>query len=474
MSGGVDSIAFYARNYVSTSNFTYRDVKSLRMRLSAEHKWNVNNLTTAHLVYRDNSVGQNPSYGIRWASGKTTATGEINSNNFKSQAFILQHAAEITPIRTKVIAGVSMDNSPVTYDSYRIDLFANLRPDGKSVEQYTLDKERPDIKIADYDATLLNSAAYLQFEIKPIEQFSIVLGGRYDDMSFRYSNYLDNTSGKKSYHEFTPKIGMTFKIKPNIGIYGNYSLGFSPPSLTTIFRKKPNTNPAEFYYNIDPAKFTNYELGGWASVFKNKIDIDLAVYRMFGTNELLNIRQPDNSYDSQSAGKTTHQGVELGITYRPTYQWMIRIGGTNAMHRYDEFVLSTKASDELKNVNGKTMPSSPSWITNSEIMYKPKFIKGFNIGAEWQVMSSWYQDQVNSIKYEDKGAFGIKGISVINFRIGYQWKELGIFSNIMNATGELYAYSATRGNAVSDRTSYTAAAPRTFMLGLQYNFTGRK
>ena len=120
------------------------------------------------------------------------------------------------------------------------------------------------------------------------------------------------------------------------------------------------------------------------------------------------------------------------------------------------------------------MPSSPSWIANSEVMYKPKFIKGFKIGVEWQVMSSWYVDQVNKVKYEDKGAFGIKGISVINFRIGYQWKGMEVFSNIMNATDELYAYSATRGNAATDRTSYTAAAPRLFMLGLQYNFTGKK
>lgn len=473
-SGSVDSVAFYQRQYVSTSNFTYRKVKSLRTRLSAEHKWNDHNLTTLHLIYRDNSIGQNPAYAIRWTPGKTTATGEINDNSFKSQAFILQHAAEIKPIRTKLIAGISMDNSPTTYDSYRLDLFAKLRPDGKSVEQYTIDREQPDIKLADYDAVLLNSAAYVQAEIKPVERFSVILGGRYDNMAFTYTNYLDNTSGKKSYQEFTPKVGMTYKIRSNVGVYGNYSLGFSPPSLTTVFRKKPNTDPAEFYYNIEPAKFTNYELGGWANILKNKVDIDVAVYQMLGKNELLNIRQPDNSYDYQSAGKTTHQGIELGVTYRPNYQWTIRIGGTNAMHRYDEFVLSTRATDEVKNVNGNRMPSSPSWIANSEVMYKPKFIKGFKIGVEWQVMSSWYVDQVNKVKYEDKGAFGIKGISVINFRIGYQWKGMEVFSNIMNATDELYAYSATRGNAATDRTSYTAAAPRLFMLGLQYNFTGKK
>jgi len=474
MSGSVDSIAFYNRSYVSTSDFTYRKVKALRTRLSAEHTWNQTNHTVLHLVYRDNTIAQNPAYGIRWASGKNTATGEINDNSSKSKAFILQHTSEIKPLKTKLVGGISIDNSPVVYNSYRVDLFAKLRPGGKSVEQYTIDRERPDIKIADYDAELINSAAYLQADIKPFKVLTITLGGRYDDMSFTYNNYLDNTSGKKSYQQFTPKVGVTYKLNSNIGFYGNYSLGFSPPGLTSVFRKKPNTNPAEFYYNLNPATFTNYEVGGWASLIKNKLDIDITVYQMLGKNELLSIRQPDNSTDYQSAGKTTHQGVEFGFTFKPNTQWMARIGGTNAMHRYDEFVLSTKSTDLVKNVNGKIMPNSPSWIVNSEITYKPIFVNGLRVGIEWQHLSPWYQNQVNTIKYDDEGVFGLKGISVLNFRVGYEWKGIEVFSNIMNLTDELYAYNASRGNNATDRTSYTAAAPRTFVFGIQYNFTSKK
>src|SRR3546814_10089941 len=64
--------------------------------------------------------------------------------------------------------------------------------------------------------------------------------------------------------------------------------------------------------------FTNYEIGSWVSLFKNKLDLDITFYELLGTNELLNIRQPDGSTDYQSAGKTIHKGVEYGATYRPT------------------------------------------------------------------------------------------------------------------------------------------------------------
>lgn len=471
--GSVDSVAFYNRAYVSTSDFTYREVKALRVRLSTEHAWNENNHTALHLFYRDNSIGQNPSYGIRWTTGQTAATGEINVNDFKSQGFILQHAINVQPLRTRLIAGVSLDHSPNTYDAHRIDLNAQLRADGRSVEKYSIIEERPDIRIADYNADLVNSAVYLQAAIKPIEKLTVTLGGRYDNMSFDYTNYLDHTTGKRSYEQFTPKIGATYSVTEDAGLYANYSQGFSPPGLTSVFRKKPNTDPAEFYYNLTPARFTNYEAGGWVSLIKNTLDADVALYHMAGTNELLNIRQPDNSTDYQSAGKTTHKGIEYGLTYRPDAQWMIRFGGTNALHRFDEFVLSTRSTDQVQNVNGKVMPTAPSWIANSEVIFKPESIKGFRIGVEWQRMSSWYQNQVNTVKYEDKGVFGMKGISVLNFRTGYKWKGAEVFMNVMNLTDELYAFSATRGNNTTDRATYTPAPPRTFVFGIQYNFTGK-
>lgn len=471
--GSVDSTAFYSRSYKSNNAFTYRKVKALRARLSVEHAWDESNHTALTFFYRNNSIGQNPSYSISWVKPATTASGQINDISFQSQGFILQHVAEIKPIKTKITTGLSLDNSPNNYYAYKVDLAAQLNPAANAVQQYTILKEHPDSKLADYNANLINSAAYIQADVKPLDKLTVTLGGRYDKMGFTYSNNLNNTSGKTSYDKFTPKIGATYKLTANIGAYANYSLGFSPPNLTTIFTKIPNSNPPAFYYNLQPAQFTNSEIGGWASLIKNKLDVDVALYQMKGTNELLSIRQPDNTSLYQTAGKTTHQGVEYGLTYRPDSQWMIRFGGTNAMHRFDEFLLSNKLTDKVQNVNGKIMPSAPSWIANSEVVYKSQFVKGLRLGIEWQRMSSWYQNQINTVKYEDKGVFGLKGISVLNFRTGYQWKGIEVFMNVMNFTDELYAFSATRGNNATDKTTFTAAAPRTFVFGLQYNFTGK-
>jgi iron complex outermembrane receptor protein len=471
--GSVDSIAFYNRQYVSMSDFTYREVKALRIRLSTEHYWNDRNHTTLHIFYRDNTIGQNPSYAIRWNRGKPTAVGEINDNSFQSGGFIAQHVSEIIPSRVKLIGGASVDYSPNTYRAYRVDLAAQLRPDGQSVEKYTIVKERPDVRISDYDATLVNSAVYVQGEVRPIEHLVFTLGGRYDNMTFEYDNLLDHSSGTKTYQKVTPKIGVVYSINDGAGVYANYSIGFAPPGLTSIFRRKPNTEPAEFYYELEPATFTNYEVGGWISLLSNTLDVDVSLYRMTGRNELLHVRQPDNSLDYQSAGRTTHEGIEYGITYRPNAQWMMRLGATNAIHRFDNFALSTRPTDPVQNVNGMRMPAAPSWVANAEAMYKPEWIKGLRVGVEWQRMSPWYENQVNTFKYADRGFLGMKGVSVLNLRAGYKWKGVELFLNVMNATDELYAFYTTRGNSDGDRATFTPAPPRTYVFGIQYNFLGK-
>jgi outer membrane receptor for ferric coprogen and ferric-rhodotorulic acid len=212
----------------------------------------------------------------------------------------------------------------------------------------------------------------------------------------------------------------------------------------------------KFYLSIDPAVFANYEVGGWASLFSNKVYVDYSFYRLEGNNELLGIRQPDNTTDYLSAGKTLHEGIEYQITYRPNDAWNFRFGGTNAKHTFVDFVLSTKSTDALKNVNGKEMPQAPNFIANSEVTYK---YKGARIALEWQKIGPWFQDQVNKVSYE--------GVSVFNVRLGYNYKAYQFFTNIMNLGDALYATTATRGNNATDKSTYTPAAPRTVVAGIQ-------
>ena len=472
MSGSVDSTMFYSRKYVSTSDFTYRKSDAYRSRLTLEHDWNSDSKSFITLFQRNNKHGQNPSYAIRWnpmpsaTNDPTKARGEINSNDFESYGVIAQHSQKFKFFNSKLIAGGVLDLSKNDYWSYRIDLNARLDPTKKFVEQYTIAQERPDLPIANYNGNIKNYAGYVQYDFEPLNKLRFSIGGRYDVMDLDYINNINTSSGNITFQRFTPKVGATYDLGNDKGLYVNYSQGFSPPSLTAIFRPRPNTNPVEFYTNLEPAYFNNYEIGGWASLWKNKLYVDVTLYQMDGRNELLNIRQADNSFDYQSAGKTLHRGVEFGVNAKPSEQFWFRFGGTTALHRFEDFEISKKISDTYQNLVGFEMSSSPRWSWNTEFSYYPKWLKNFRTSVEWQYISGWYQNQINTIKYE--------GYNLLNFRVGYKWKGIEIYSNIMNITDVLYANSASRGNNVTDRTTFNPGAPRTFVFGIQYNFAGKK
>jgi len=469
MSGSTDSLAFYNREYISTSDFTYRQSEASRSRLTLERDWNQNSKTFITIFNRVNTLGQNPSYAIRWRQGQTTATGEINSNYFESYGVVAQHSERFKFLDSKLILGGLHDFSPNRYSAYRIDLEAKLRPDGRSVEKYTILQERSDIRLADYNAKINNSATYLQYDFAPIKNLRISLGSRWDRMAFTYTNDLDKTDGKKEYSQITSKIGATYDFGKDKGVYTNVSQGFAPPSLTAVFRRKPNPDPnapAEFYYNLKPAQFINYEIGGWMALFENKLYADLAIYQMNGKNELLNIRQPDNSFDYQSAGKTLHRGIEMGFTYKPTSEFFLRWGATIATHKFEDFQISNKETDLIRNLDGFQMPNAPRWVWNTEFTYYPKWLKGFRSALEWQHVSGYYQNQINTVRYD--------AYDLLNLRIGYEWNGLEVFSNVMNIANTLYATNVSRGNNPTDRSTFTPSAPRTFVMGIQYNFSANK
>ncbi len=475
-SGNINEETFVSRKYSSTTNFTYRSSDALRTRLTVEQKWNDNSESFITVFHRNNKLGQNPAYGIRWKSGTANgnnpnkATGEINSNDFKSYGVLGQHAQKFAFLKSNLIIGGLFDQSPNDYYSNQLNMKANLNPDGLSVNTFENLGENGN-KIADYNAVINNAAGYLQYSFNVLDKLKFTLGTRFDQMDLSYANNVGiAASGEKKFSQLTSKIGINFNLNKNIGFYGNFAQGFAPPGLNAIFRKKPNTGtatfPAEFYYNLESAKFNNYEIGGFLNLVNNKLFVDYALYYLQGKNELLNIRQADGSTDYQSAGETSHKGIEFGLNYKPSNQWNIRVGGTTAEHKFIDFKISDKITDPIQRLDGFQMPSAPKLVGNSEVSYYPKWLPNLRTSLEWQYVSSYFQDQINTVKYE--------GYNFFNARIGYTMKGIEFYTNIMNMTDKLYAYNVEKGNFVTDKAIFRVAAPRTFMFGIEYNLDFKK
>jgi outer membrane receptor protein involved in Fe transport len=456
MSGSIDSADFYDGLYESDQTFTNRQVDAFRTKVALNHYWNNASKSSLTGYFRKNSVRQNPSYRVKddfkpWIPGgdPNLAHGELNDNRFKSVGMIAQHRQNFNWMKSQIIGGASLDFSPNTYQASYIEIH-------KTDEGVYDSFEETDSLLADYTANLVNLAMYVQGKIELLKNLNVIGALRYDHFQYDFDNYLGVTAftaiidGQDVFRRFTPKVGMTYDLKKNRGVYANYSQGFVPPQVTELYRG--NEAPT-----LKPVFYSSYELGGWASFAKNKGKIELSAYNMDGVDEIISVLKDDGSTERQNAGQTSHRGIEYAIHYSPINDLNFRFSGTNAIHEFIDF------NESGNDYSGNLMPQAPNWIANAQITYKPAFIKGLRTSVEWQHIDEYFMNQDNSKSY--------KGYDIINVRVGYNWKAFEVWVNALNVSNELYS-TVARANKWGQ--SYSLGKPRNFNIGLAYNFKSKK
>ena len=448
MYGSLDSAHFAQKNYNTPYSFTYRKVNAWRARSQIDYKWNSQGESRVVLAYRNNSIGQNPSYYIKNnAANPLLADGQINNSSFHSFLMLLQHQQRFHWLGSKLIAGFSTDISPSAYVANYIRI---ERVNKGNYLNYT----PTDSLLSNYATGIDNLASYVNYEMTPLKGLRVVAALRYDYYHYNFRNYLSPSAStgapdaRNDFSRWTPKAGLTYNYR-NTGIYFNYSQGYVPPQVTELYNgvKVPYLQPQTFY---------NYEVGGWLSLLENKLYADWSVYQLDGTNQIISVKQPDGTFLNQNSGKTRHKGVEYGITYRPDGEWTARISGSNADH---VFVVQYENG---KDYSGNQMAAAPHFIANAELTWRPSFLKGFRLSVEGQHLGHYFMDDANTTKY--------KGFDIVNFRTGYQLKCWELWVNALNAFNTYYASLASKS---SYGYSYSLGNPREITVGLSWHFGKR-
>lgn len=417
------------------------------------HRWNAQASTNFSLLYRNNAVGQNPAYSIASTSDPLKYRGQINENAFNTYALFITHTQNLERIKSRIIAGASADYSPQNYFAK----FISVNRDLASGKFTGYDAPAVDSFLSNYKTGIVNLASYLNYEFKPVRNLKFVAALRYDAFQYYFINNapasksVSTASTVNTFGRFTPKLGLTYNYH-KVGAYANYSQGYVPPQLTELY-----SSVKEAPYLL-PQIFFNYEVGGWASLLNNKLYLDWSVYRLKGTNEIISVRQADNSYINENSGSTKHIGVEYGATYKMLSDLSIRISGTNAKHTFVKSVV--RGVD----YSGKEMSGAPRFTANAEIAYKPSFLNGFRIAAEWQHQGKYFMDDLDRYSY--------KGFDVLNLRAGYHFRAIEVWVNMLNATNLYYSVYAAKNATTTgtDSYSYTLGDPREITIGLAYHF----
>ncbi|WP_299610890.1 TonB-dependent receptor [uncultured Aquimarina sp.] len=462
MTGSLSESDYLGGNFESDQTFTEREALALRVRTTLDKFWNENNKTSFNFIFRDNTMDQNPSYRVRQFrdQGQLTGfgSGEVNSNQFKSFVGLIQHKLDFNFANSSLILGATGDFSPQKYVAETTSIIVDPET-GRNID-FSINSGD---FLLNYEADIFNYAGFLQYEISPIDPLKITAAIRYDGFEYDYDNKADGIVGVEdtvdNFNNLTPKLGINYNFSSKAGMYANYSQGFTPPQVSTLYR---NTNQVQ---GIKPSRYNNYEIGGYFTI-PSKLKLDAAVYLLEGKNTLITLRDDDDNFFNTNAGKTRSYGIEYGVTWNVLKELSISHNGSYAKHRYVDFF------DSGIDYSDTERETAPNLLGTSGITYRNTFGKlGFTITAEHELVGEYNTSFENQVENED-GTFGTAtydGHNVFNLRATFNYKGIEIWGHALNVFDELYA-ARTSFNRFRGENSFTIGNPRAFHLGMRYNF----
>jgi len=442
MTGSLDSIKFFQKNFGSQQSFTFRKIDALRFRQNLDYNWNTHSNTTFNFMYRNNTMDQNPAYLIASTANPTKFKGQVNSNHFDAYVLDLQHVWSIPLLSSKIMLGGYWDITNQNLIANYIDIVKDTSI-GKFTK-YTYPSR--DSLITNYNTQISNKAIYFNYIANLNKAIRLNMTMRYDNFEYLFNNLLPigTPSANNNFTQFTPKLGLTYNQR-KWGGYLNYSKGFVPPQITEIY------NAIRVPYLL-PQNFSNIEIGSWYQ--SKKISAEISIYSLQGKNEIISVRQTDGVNLNQNSGATSHMGIEYQVRYQLAPSMDISLNGTNTRHKY--LNTSIKGVD----VSGKQMNAAPNLFNNLSFNWKPtKLIRS---SLEWIHQSAYYMDETNTTRYP--------GFNLLNARFGLQLKKSEIWLNVLNLTNTYYSTMATKNFSVkgSSAYSYYLGEPRAITIGWKW------
>ncbi|MFD0989798.1 TonB-dependent receptor [Mariniflexile jejuense] len=291
------------------------------------------------------------------------------------------------------------------------------------------------------------------------EKTTVSLGLNFNKTSYNlYDKFLTDEnpdqSGSYSFKGMlSPKLGISHLFTENISFYSNVSHGFSPPSTAETLLPEGLINP-----NIKPETGWNFEVGTRSTFFNNRLQLNLALYKMAVKNLLVARRTGNDQFIGVNAGKTQHNGLEMVVKY----QWIQH--ETVSLNHYISYTLNDfkfkEFVDNETDFSGNKLTGVPSEVLNTGIDFETKF--GVYTTVNYQF--------VGSIPITDNNSLFTKDYSLTNTKIGYKHSinsklKLNAYFGLDNVFNKHYA-----SQILINATGFGGAAPRYYYPGNPTNY----
>ncbi len=240
-----------------------------------------------------------------------------------------------------------------------------------------------------------------------------------------------DTSGKTSFHAWSPKATLSYTLSKEHLIYGTYSRGFRTGGLTQL--SSDPTQPPLYAYR--PEYSNNFELGWKMGLFRNLLKVNLAAfYSTINDAQVPTLILPDAITVTRNAGRLTSKGLEAEIATTPVrgLELNYSFGYTHA--RFDDLKLSQNGS--VVDLAGKHQVFTPDLTSMLAAQYSyPISAFTFTARGEWRYLGDTWFDLANTIRQPAYSLFNASvGVRTKNYSVSF-WER-----NLANKRYISYAY----------------------------------
>lgn len=282
---------------------------------------------------------------------------------------------------------------------------------------------------------------YIQDQIK-WKQFQLLLG-------LRKEYYTDVVSmgqadeQKVEQSALIPRAGFVYSLRDDISIYGTFAKGYQPQGSAIIGNSSVYGGP------FDPLTSKIFEMGVKTELFRQRLMLTMAAYKIEQNNILMNAGNPDNPDLLRQIGQQQSKGIEMDAAGSIT----------SSLSIIANFSLSeatiTKSDNEAE--IGTLMPNAPRSQGNLWIKYKITSGKLQGIGL---AVGSNYVGKRNTQNATLQLPSYVLATAAIFYTVD-KFRISANFNNIFNKTHWVGGYDYVR---------LFPGAPRNTMVSIGYTF----
>ncbi|HBC2537409.1 TonB-dependent siderophore receptor [Enterobacter cloacae subsp. cloacae] len=286
--------------------FNVTDGQSDLAQLNAEYRLNSQWTAKFDYSFSQDKYSDNQARVMAYDAKTGNLTRRVDATQGSTQRMHstradLQGNVDIAGFYNEILTGVSYEN----YDLLRTDMMRckNVKDFNIYHPTYGNLSKCTTVSAADSDQTLKQESysAYAQNALYLTDKWIAVAGLRYQ----YYTQYAGkgrpfNVNTDSRDEQWTPKLGLVYKLTPSVSLFANYSQTFMPQSSI-----------ASYIGDLPPETSNAYEVGAKFDLFDG-ITANIALFDIHKRNVLYN-ESVGGETIAKTAGRVRSQGVEVDL-----------------------------------------------------------------------------------------------------------------------------------------------------------------